>query len=348
MLSSLTSSCSSEGEESFDPAQHWQVRDFAIRRLSTGAYALMVRFKRVKQDARIQRPEVRGDGSQDPSEAREGGSDWAIVGDIPGHPLSPFKWYRLLMSFYPDGREREAPMFMARDRARPYIYSAGLADLKMLIGRFQSDVDFGVHGLRVSGYNASLRKNGESLTVAHGLWKSGAHTRYGRFTEVSAGGIPALMVGEPNPYAVRAETEGAAVGGARTQRLNTFLFTTGGRGRGGRDGRGRGRTGSTVPTAEAETGEAAPPTPPEAEAEGDGTEGAGNGGGSGSRLLSFSPPRRWSRGDDGRYVPPPHLARVGPQDTVVAAWAVHRQLALLETDRVDVGDEVRARTRHGA
>ena len=44
----------------------------------------------------------------------------------------------------------------------------------------------------------------------------------------------------------------------------------------------------------------------------------------------------------------PHLARVGPQDTVVAAWAVHRQLALLETDRVDVGDEVRARTRHGA
>ena len=45
-------------------------------------------------------------------------------------------------------------MFMARDRARPYIYSAGLADLKMLIGRFQSDVDFGVHGLRVGGYTA--------------------------------------------------------------------------------------------------------------------------------------------------------------------------------------------------
>ena len=103
----------------------------------------------------FQRPEVRGDGSQDPSEAREGGSDWAIVGDIPGHPLNPFKWYRLLMSFYPDGREREAPMFKARDRARPYIYSAGLADLKMLIGRFQSDVDFGVHGLRVGGSRLS-------------------------------------------------------------------------------------------------------------------------------------------------------------------------------------------------
>ena len=57
-----------------------------------------------------------------------------------------------------------------------------------------------------------------------------------------------------------------------------------------------------------ETGEVAPPLPPEAEAEGDGTEGAGDGGGAGSRLLSFSPPRGWSRGDDGRYIPPPHLA----------------------------------------
>ena len=140
------------------------------------------------------------------------------------------------------------------------------------------------------------------------------------------GGIPALMVGEPNPYAVRVETEGTAVGGARTQRLNTFLFTTGGRGRGGRGGRGRGRTGSTTPAAEVETGEVAPPPPPEAEAEGDGTAGAGDGGGAGSRLLSFSPPRGWSRGDDGRS-----LGRVGPQDTVVAAWAIIRQRCLRRT-----------------
>ena len=46
-------------------------------------------------------------------------------------------WYRLLMSFYPNGRDPAAPMFLSLDRIRPYIYSAALADVKMLVGKLQ-------------------------------------------------------------------------------------------------------------------------------------------------------------------------------------------------------------------
>ena len=33
-----------------------------------------------------------------------------------------------------------------------------------------------IYGLRVEGYNLSKLGNGEDITVAHGLWKSNAHT----------------------------------------------------------------------------------------------------------------------------------------------------------------------------
>ena len=71
---------------------------------------------------------------------------------------------------------------MARDRTRPYTYSAGMSDFKSLLGRVSEDTNFGHHGLRVEGYNLSVDGNGEDVTVAHGLWKSTAHTRYARFT----------------------------------------------------------------------------------------------------------------------------------------------------------------------
>ena len=65
----------------------------------SGVYVLAVRFKSIKQDRRIERPEARGDHRLEvpQGEASRGGSDWSFVGDLPGHALSPFKWYRLLM-----------------------------------------------------------------------------------------------------------------------------------------------------------------------------------------------------------------------------------------------------------
>ena len=81
------------------------------------------------------------------------------------------------------------------------------------------DFAFGLHGLRVTGYNLSVEANGEALTVAHGLWTSSAHTRYARFAFYSVCGIPSHMLNLENPYAptreeMRAEANGRVV--ART------------------------------------------------------------------------------------------------------------------------------------
>ena len=168
------------GPDSWDPMKHWCVRDIKIA-LVAGVYVLAVRFKKIKQDPRIERPAARGDGS-DPGAAAEGGSDWSYVGDAPDSPLSPFLWYRRLMAFYDGPREPSSPFFTARDRVRPYTYSAASADLKSSLGRVSTDTDFGLHGLRVTGYNKSKEANGEDLAVAHGGWKPGSNSRYDRFS----------------------------------------------------------------------------------------------------------------------------------------------------------------------
>ena len=163
-------------------------------------YALAVRFKGIKQDQRIERPEARAADDESGAVAW-GGSDWAYIGDTPDTPIfSIFVWYRRLMSFYPNGRRPTDPFFMGRDRVRPYTYSAGMADLRVFRERVGRSGDDGLHGLRVAGYNNSLRGNGEALTVAHGLWKSMAHTRYARFDLRSVCAIAANMVGAENPY----------------------------------------------------------------------------------------------------------------------------------------------------
>lgn len=167
------------GEESWDDNQHWMVRDLVFRCI-TGIWVLAVRFKAIKQDPRIERPAARGDGS-DRGASRRGGSDWSYIGDVPGDTLSPFLWYRRLMGFYDGPREETAPFFMASDRTRPYTYTAAHGDLKRLIRRVQVDDDFGLHGLRVEGYNRAKSAVGEDLAVAHGGWKPGSNSRYDRF-----------------------------------------------------------------------------------------------------------------------------------------------------------------------
>ena len=73
----------------------------------------------------------------------------------------------------------------------------------------------GLHGLRVLGYNLSKRTNGEEITVAHGGWRSAAHSRYERFRLSDVFSIPSNMVGARSPF-----VEGAVrrVNSARLQR----------------------------------------------------------------------------------------------------------------------------------
>ena len=186
------------GESSWDPQQHWMVRDIAIQAVS-GAYALAVRFKAIKQDPRIERANARGDGTERGA-SRKGGADWSYVGKVPGSIFCPFLWYRRFMSFFSAARCATDPFFLARDQRRPYTYTAAMADLKMFLARVGSDTDFGIHGLRVAGYNASKSAVGLELTVAHGGWESSAHSRYERFPLRTVFSMAASMVGGTDVY----------------------------------------------------------------------------------------------------------------------------------------------------
>jgi hypothetical protein len=170
------------GEESWDDNKHWMVRDIKVK-LVQGTWALAVRFKAIKQDPRIERPEARGDGSE-PGSSLEGGADWAYVGDVPNTIWSVFGWYAKLMKFYDGPRDPTAPFFMAKDRVRPYTYTALTRDLKVMLRRVGTDTDYGPHGMRVEGYNQCKASSGLDIAVAQGLWQPGSNTRYDRFSVV--------------------------------------------------------------------------------------------------------------------------------------------------------------------
>jgi hypothetical protein len=207
------------GPHGWDPNKHWMVRDIVIRCVS-GVYVLAVRFKSIKQDRRIERPEARGDHRLDvpQGEAARGGSDWSFVGDLPGHALSPFKWYRLLMGFYPGPRAETSPFFLSVDKTRPYTYSAAMKDFKTLLRRVSpDDTDFGLHGLRVEGWNLGAAVDPE-LAEAHGGWKPGNASRYSRFNITSVFNLSKNMValhadGATAATAIDAEAEGGAIEG---------------------------------------------------------------------------------------------------------------------------------------
>jgi hypothetical protein len=92
-------------------------------------------------------------------------------------------------------REPEESMFFARDGRRPYTYRALMEDLREHLSAVGGDTSLGPHGLRVAGYNCSKQGNGVEITVAHGGWMSGAHSRYERFAHAQVLSIPARMLG---------------------------------------------------------------------------------------------------------------------------------------------------------
>ena len=185
------------GTGSFDPMQHWLVADIQMKKVRVGQ-VLGVRFKVVKSDARIERPEARGT-TADP--ATSVGGDWATVGDIPGSIFSVFLWYRRLVGFWDGQRPLSQPFFRDRNQKRTYTYSCAMADLRT----FLELIDFpkpwpGLHGFRVEGNNLSRHTNGVDLTDAQGGWHGGARTRYDRFDQYDVASIPANMIGESTPY----------------------------------------------------------------------------------------------------------------------------------------------------
>ena len=120
-----------------------------------------------------------------------------MVGDVGEDSVfSVVRWYQALLAHWPASRDREAPFFLARDKTRPYTYTAAMSDMARMLKKVGCKERYGIHSLRVSGYNWSKSSaNGEDLTVAHGMWKSSGHKRYSRWDVSAILDIPANMVG---------------------------------------------------------------------------------------------------------------------------------------------------------
>ena len=98
------------GREVYDPEVHWNVCDFDVA-ITALVRVLRIRFRVIKQDQRVERPEARGDG------------DWAVVGDVPNSQWSPLLWYTRLQRFHGRRADPRGPMFLDPDRQRPLLYS---------------------------------------------------------------------------------------------------------------------------------------------------------------------------------------------------------------------------------
>ena len=109
------------------------------------------------------------------------------------------------MEFYPNGRSPEEPFFKSMNQCDPYTYGAGMTDLRFVLGEVNpEDTDYGLHSLRVQGYNDSKSGNGEDITSAHGRWHSGSHTVYDRFATLSVLSMASRTVGGRDVYSAAA------------------------------------------------------------------------------------------------------------------------------------------------
>ena len=191
------------GEESFDPKSHWLVRDFTVRGFNFG-YLFGVRFKTIKQDPRLERASVAGDGYEWGDAGAVGGYDFTYVGDVPGSLFSIFTWFRRFMSFFEGGRSALDYMFLDPDRTRPLTYRVLTTQFHRALERVgYTGPPLGLHGVRVAGYNESKNANGEDLTAIHGLWmgpKASGHGRYHRASMLDVANIPARMLSEEDTY----------------------------------------------------------------------------------------------------------------------------------------------------
>ena len=168
-----------------------------------GVWVLWVRFKKIKQDPRKERPSMGGPLELPFEDDSEGvGHDWVPIGDLPDEPLfSVSAWYMAFVRAVGRKRAKSDPMFLAKDGVRWYTYSCLRTDLFERLSALGLDNTLTPHCIRVLGYNLSKRGNGVEITVAHGGWMSEAHDRYERFSNRQLVGIPAGMLQVSNPFA---------------------------------------------------------------------------------------------------------------------------------------------------
>ena len=172
-------------------------------------WVLWVRFKRIKQDARVERASMSYADTFVPSELTGDGGfgrDWVPIGDVPGDEIfSMSHAFKRFVRAVGRARAPSESMFLARDKSRCYTYSCLSADFKRACDTVGCSLKLGPHGLRVLGYNLSKLGNGVDLTVAHGGWFSEAHSRYERFSQQQVLGVPTGMLGVASQFTAQRE-----------------------------------------------------------------------------------------------------------------------------------------------
>ena len=177
------------GRDSYSAEEHLNVQDIDVTHIED-APTMRVRFRKVKQDQRVERPEARADG------------DWSILGDLPNTIFSMIKWYTLLAALHGAPRQKDAPFFVdPRNHSQALLYGQALEDVKRRQRKVgvPEDKIAGLHGLRVEGYNGTRDVLGADVAQAHGLWASAVHNRYARFAMATVTRIPAAIVGVFSP-----------------------------------------------------------------------------------------------------------------------------------------------------
>ena len=174
---------SHKGDEAFDPDAHWRVEDIELV-WQLGKRCLRVRFRRIKQDRRVERPDAQGDG------------DWSYIGEIPASKWCPVEWYLKLVRLH-GPRPLDGPFFVSpHNPAQAYLYGTAANHFKEAqvgVG-VSKDETTGYHGLRVFGWNRTKEGLGSELAQAHGLWRSKAGcARYDRFKMSDVLTIPRVV-----------------------------------------------------------------------------------------------------------------------------------------------------------
>ena len=174
------------GRDCYDPGVHFNVCDFDIRH-SGGRRALFVRFRVIKQDQRVERPEAAGDG------------DWAVLGEVPGSSFCPLKWFLRLQRFHGHRADKRAAFFLDPDKSRPLVYGKALDAFHKLQGAVDVPSD---EQLIAEGIEGQVPYRGPVGSVVYQLlgglrqsmFYTGARTidelkQRGKFVRITAAGL---------------------------------------------------------------------------------------------------------------------------------------------------------------
>ena len=72
---------------------------------------------------------------------------------MPGTIFSVVDWYMALCKHTGKRLDKAAPLFLAKDKQRPYTYRCAMSDLHRMLDVVGCTERYGLHGLRVLGYN---------------------------------------------------------------------------------------------------------------------------------------------------------------------------------------------------